>query len=357
VNGFDIDVELERGEAPFRLAASLRTPPGITVIFGPSGAGKSSLLLAVLGGLRPTRGRIEVGGRILFDAAGGVELAIRRRGVGMVFQDALLFPHLDVLRNVAFGLRGTERASRARELLARVGAAELASRSTRELSGGERQRVALARSLAASPRALLLDEPFSALDHRSRDELGRLLLELQAEAGIPFLYVTHDLAEALRLGDHLVLLDGGKVSQSGPPAEVIARPTSIASARAVGTENLYRGTVTRHHPDAGYSEVDLGGTTVRTVLLGETPGSRVALGLRAEDILLSLEPLHCTSARNVLDGRIESISDDGPMVEVRVATPVAMRVLVTPEALRELALERGKAIHLLIKASAFHRLV
>lgn len=359
-DGLAADVSVERHPEqgrPFRLDAAFETGPGITVVCGPSGAGKSSLLLSLLGALRPSAGSITLSGRTLFDSRRRIDLPLRRRRVGMVFQDAPLFPHLDARRNVAFGLRGGDSDRRARALLERVGAAELAGRRPRELSGGQRQRIALARALAAEPGALLLDEPFSALDAAARESLGELLLELRRTTDVPFLHVTHDLGEALRLGTELVLLDRGAVVQRGAPSEVLARPASLAAARAVGTENLFSGVVRRHLPDEGCSEVEIDGTVVRTGLLEQPPGSRVALGLRAEEILISLRPVRETSARNLLTGAVERIAPRGTAVEVSVATPALFRVLITPVSVRELGLEPGKRIHLLVKARAFHRMV
>lgn len=341
---------------PFRLRAAFRAEREITVVCGPSGAGKSSLLLAVLGALPGVRGRICLGRATLLDSERGVDLPLRRRRVGMVLQDAPLFPHLDVLQNVAFGIRGADRPTRARAVLERVGAADLAPRSPQELSGGQTQRVALARAIGSEPAALLLDEPFSALDPSARESLGRLLIDLQAASGIPFVHVTHDLGEALRLGTRLVLLDRGNVAQTGPVAEVLARPVSVMAARAVGTENLLRGSVRRHLPDEGCSEVDVEGTTLQTTLLDLPQGSPVALGLRAEEILVSLNPIHETSARNVVPGIVRELTPRESAVELRVTTPASLRVLVTPVSVRELGLEPGRRVYLLIKASALHRL-
>jgi molybdate transport system ATP-binding protein len=362
-DGFDIDVAVARrpgrGE-PFRLDATFRTGSGITVVFGPSGAGKSTLLMAVLGAMLPERGRIVVGGRTLFDSNASISLEIRRRRVGIVFQDSLLFPHLDVAGNVAFGLSATarhRRRDRALHALDTVGARELAALMPAELSGGQRQRVALARALAPEPSAVLLDEPFSALDTPARKALGDAVVNLQRATGVPFLHVTHDLGEAMRLGTHLVVLEAGRVAQVGPPPEIVAAPASTATARAMGTENLFRGTVREHFPSRGYTVVDLGGTVVETGLIDVAPGERVELGLRAEDILLAVEQVRGTSARNVPGGTITGIVPRGTALEVHVATPVIFRVLVTAEAVEELGLRPGLGVHLLIKAHAFHRLV
>ncbi len=356
---FDIDITLEQaggGPDRFTLDVAFQADGQTTVVFGPSGAGKTTLLHAVLGGRRPDRGRIEVAGRTVFDSKHGIDVPTRNRGIGVVFQDALLFPHLNVRKNVAFGARGGQRYARAQELLDRVKGAHLGSRMPGDLSGGERQRIALARALAARPAAILLDEPFSALDGPAREALGETVRQAQRESGIPFLHVTHDITEALRIGDHMVVLDRGRVVQQGRPSEVVATPSSAAAARSVGTENLYRARVISHHPD-GYSTVDLGGTCVETGLLPSPVGDEVAIGLRAEDVLLSIRPVTGTSARNLLPGTVREMAPRGTAVEVKVETPVMIRALVTRASVRELELRPGSAIHLLIKAASFQRLV
>ena len=360
MNRLNAEISVTRrtgGGDSFHLEAAFADAGGITVVCGASGAGKSSLLLALLGALDGVRGRLDFGEVTLLDSSSGIDLPPRRRRLGMVFQDAPLFPHLDVLRNVAFGIRGRERSTAARELLERVGATELARRRPHELSGGQVQRVALARALGPEPRALLLDEPFSALDPAARESLGRLLVELQQTTGIPFVHVTHDLGEALRLGTQLLLLDEGRVVQTGPPSEVIARPASVAAARSVGTENLFAATVVRHLREEGCTEVTLGGTTVWTSLLDQPPASPVTLGVRAEDILLSVSAIRDTSARNVLRGEVQQLTERGPVIELRVTTPASFRVIVTPASVRDLTLEPGREVWLLIKATAFHHLI
>ena len=341
-----------RGGA-FELEARFVTPAGITVVCGSSGAGKSTLLSCLLGALRPDRGAIRLGEKILFDGARGIDLPVRERSVGMVFQDAPLFPHLNVRGNVSFGCRRGSGVDSPERFLERVGALGLARRWPSELSGGQRQRVALARALAAEPAAMLLDEPFSALDAEARQSLGSLLVELQAATGIPFIHVTHDLGEAVRMGSHLVLLNEGRIVQTGVPGEVIARPDSVVAARAVGTENLFSGVVRRQLPEEGCTEIEIEGTTVVIALVDSEPGDSVAVGIRAEDILLSLNPIRETSARNVLAGTIERLAPRGAVVEARVDTPAAFRVIITPASVKQLGLREGRPVYLLIKAAAF----
>lgn len=330
----------------FHVDAELLVVPGITVIVGKSGAGKSTLLSALLGAAKPLAGRIDLGSRTLFDAAAGIDLPVPARRIGIVFQDALLFPHLSARENVAFGLRD---GGRPEDWLARVGASLLAHRRPGELSGGERQRVALARALAARPDMLLLDEPFSALDPAARSSLGDLLGDLQRAAGVPFLHVTHDPGEALRLGDSMIAMEGGRVVASGPPADVLSGSTG--RIRDLGGDNWLRGIVVEDGP-AG-SRVDLGGTTVATSRLSRARGEPVVLQLPAEDVLIATGEVRGASARNVLTGTIVSLDETDDAIDVVVATPVRLRARVTPAAVHELALARGLRVKLLVKATAF----
>jgi molybdate transport system ATP-binding protein len=338
------DIAVKRGE--FRLEAAFSVPPGITTVVGVSGAGKSTLLLSLLGDTTPSAGRIALGGRALFDTAKGIDVPVNERRIGIVFQDALLFPHLSALDNVAFGLAAGRDAN---AWLERVGASALAARRPVDLSGGERQRVALARALAAGPEALLLDEPFSALDPAARASLGQLLIALQRESGVPFVHVTHDPGEALRIGERTIALEGGRVVAEGRTAEVLSG--SFGRIAAVGSDNWLRGTVLDDGPDG--SRVDCGGTVVVTGRLHRSPGETVVLMLPAEDVLLARGEIHGTSARNILAGRVVSLDEADDAIDVIVATPVELRARVTRAAVTELALAPGAKVWLLVKANAF----
>lgn len=353
-----VDVRLRRGagQETFEVEAALQAEAGITVICGPSGAGKSSLLHAIVGSLPHVTGNIRLGACVLLDSETNLCLPTHRRAIGLVPQSGKLFPHLDGLHNVAFALRGGDRRERAQLWLERVGASSLARRLPSALSGGETQRVALARALACEPSALLLDEPLTALDSRAREQLGDLLQQLAEGSQIPFLLVTHDLAEGLRLGRSLILLDQGRVVGSGEPATLIARPQTVAAARAVGTENLFDARIVRHLPDDGCTVVDLGGSEVEVAALDLAPDRRAMLALRAEEVLISLDPLSRTSARNVLSGTIREIVERGSSVELRVTTPASFRVAITRASIRDLRLTEGSEVYLLIKAQAFCRL-
>ena len=215
-----VDVRLTRppaspGDAAFSLDVALRAGAGVTCIVGPSGAGKSTLLQCIAGLLKPAAGSVTLGEQCWFDSTARTNVDVAARGVAYVFQHLALFPHLDAVGNVEYGIpRSTsrrERVDRARGLLARVGAEHLALRRPRTYSGGEAQRVALARAMSMSPTLLLLDEPFSALDRQVRDQLGELVRTIVSELAIPALHVTHDLDEARAMAAHTIKIEAGRV--------------------------------------------------------------------------------------------------------------------------------------------------
>jgi molybdate transport system ATP-binding protein len=237
--GFSLDVEWTAGE-------------GVAALFGPSGAGKTLTLHCLAGLLRPDAGRIVVDGRVLFDAEARVDLAPQRRQIGYVFQGYALFPHLSVAENIGFGLRDRGRAEARRrvdDVVARMGLGGLEARRPQELSGGQRQRVALGRALAPDPALLLLDEPLSALDVTLRQSLRDDLRRILADWGTAAVLVTHDFAEAYRLGDHIVVYESGRVIQTAPRAELLWQPASERVARIVGIRNVLHGTVLKASPD------------------------------------------------------------------------------------------------------------
>ena len=220
----DLHATIGLARADFELDVELRCPPGITCIMGPSGSGKSSILAVLAGLALPDRGRIVLGDDVWLDRAKVIDVPVHHRRLAYVFQGLALFPHMSALRNVEYGMHDVARESRpakAQALLDKLGVGHLASRRPRTFSGGEAQRVALARALARSPRLVLLDEPFSALDRELREQLVALVRELAAELKIPIVHVTHSVAEARALADQVVRLERGKIVRIGSPSEVL----------------------------------------------------------------------------------------------------------------------------------------
>ncbi len=232
--GLDVDLAGVVGALSLRLAFRATDRPIILV--GPNGAGKSSALLLMAGGLRPTAGRIRLDGATLFDAAVDLDVPVERRSIGFLPQRYALFPHLDVLGNVAYGIAAprAERLRRARQALEELEVAALAARRPGELSGGETQRVALARALASRPRALLLDEPMAALDPSVRRETRRFLARRLRAWSLPTVVVTHDRADAEALDGEVLVLEAGTVVQRGSLRELAAAPATAFVAELVG---------------------------------------------------------------------------------------------------------------------------
>jgi molybdate transport system ATP-binding protein len=347
--------ELERrfpGGPSIRARAELPFEGGpVTVLFGPSGAGKTTVLRALAGLERPDAGRIAFGGETWLDTARGIEVTPQRRRVGLLFQEHALFPHLPVHANVAYGLGGLPRAARearVREALALAGVGpELLARRPAALSGGQRQRVALARALAPSPRLLLLDEPLSALDAPSREELRIALRRAIRAAGVPALVVTHDRVEALALGDRVAVIAAGEIRQVGPVQEVFAAPRDEAVARIVGTENVLPVTVEARAE--GLARLRAGPVELLAVDPGGLGDDAWAL-VRGEEIVLEAAPGAPSSARNLLAATVTARVDEGPLVRIRLDCGVALVALVTRASADALALAPGRRVAALVKA-------
>lgn len=238
-----LEVQIEKKLPEFTLQAAFNAGRAPLGILGPSGAGKTMLLRCVAGIARPDRGRIVLDGRVLFDSDRGIDVPARGRGLGLLFQHYALFPHRTVAENIAFGLRhlpAGERAARVRGLVERTHVAGLDQRHPRELSGGEQQRVALARALAIEPKALLLDEPLSALDTHLRSQVEALLQETFASDQRPTLLVTHNIEEAYRLGEQLLVLSRGRMAALGAKEEIFRRPPTREVAQLTGCKNFSR---------------------------------------------------------------------------------------------------------------------
>ncbi len=328
------------------------------VVIGPAGSGKTTLLEVVAGLLRPQAGTLSLGG------ADARALPPEARDAGLVYQHAFLFPHLSVFENVAYGAADPDARD---EAVDRMGVAPLLAREVRGLSGGERQLVALARALARRPRFLLLDEPFSALDPRRRALVRREVRTLHRTWGLTTLQVTHDFAEAGMLGDQAILLDGGRVLQSGEPAQVFRRPASPYVAEFLGAENVLSGTA-RDLGEAAPDWIDgapdgsarghrafafeCEGLTLYAV--GDFAAGAGHAVIRAEEITLARDQLH-DSARNRFAGRVVEVATLGALTRVTVEVGgVPLVAALTTRSAQELAVRPGLAVVASFKAMAVH---
>jgi molybdate transport system ATP-binding protein len=355
----------EPGGVPFVLDVDLEFPAGINIVFGPSGAGKSTLLDCIAGLLRADAGRVAMGESVLLDVERRTDLAPAKRHLAYVFQNLALFPHLSVERNVAYGIShipAGERMAGVTAMLQLFRVDKLATRMPNELSGGERQRVALARSLATSPRVLLLDEPLTALDAGLKKSIMDDLRTWNAAHHIPIVYVTHSRDEADALGERMVALEHGKVIGMGTPLEVLDAPRRSALAQASGFENVFDAEVVELRASDGVMRVRLepSACEIETPLGYATAGDRVRVAIRAGDLLLATDEPHGLSARNILEGKIVSLEQRGTMFVAEVvagnASPAKFVVHLTPGAKRELQLEVRRQVWLVLKTHSCHLL-
>ena len=311
------------------------------VVIGPTGSGKTTLLEVIAGLVPSLRGTLTLGGRDVTRAPADT------RNVGLVYQLGFLFPHLSVEDNVRYGAAD---AGAAREIARRFGVAGLYARAVRSLSGGERQLVALARALARRPAVLLLDEPFSALDPASRGMARRELRAIHREWGLTTLHVTHDFAEAGSLGDVAVLLDSGRVLQSGPPTDVFRHPKSSYVAEFLGADNVLAGKVVTDAAGATFTS----GALSMSVAGAGVAGPCHAI-VRAEEILVARSTPAPSSARNQFAGRVTEIASAGPLWRVTIDVNGARLVAaLTTYSADELALKVGDMAYFTFKATAVH---
>jgi len=324
-----LEVDIRRQIGDFQLDVAFTAASETVVLFGHSGSGKSMTLASIAGLVRPDAGSIRIGERTVFDTPRGIDLPPQHRNVGYVVQQLALFPHLTAAQNIAYGLAGRpreEQRARVAELVVLLTLEGLEERLPRQLSGGQQQRVALARALARPVEALLLDEPFSALDEALRADLRGELLRIRSELAIPVLFVTHDLREAYLLGDRIAVMDGGQLLQFAPREEIFGHPASRRVAELTGVRNVLAGIV-----QAG--AVGVAGLSLR-VASAPPPGSgAVDLAIRAERCnLRRLDPdgplpENCYVARIVADlafGNTHTLRMEpegaGPAVEIEVAS-------------------------------------
>lgn len=287
-----LDANIVKRYPGFQLDVTLACERGVNVLFGGSGAGKTLTLNCLAGLVRPDEGRILLNGEILFDAQRRVHVAPRDRGIGYVFQNDTLFPHMTVEQNLLFPLARVgviERRRRARALLDTFRIGPLAARYPRDLSGGEKQRVGIARALAIEPRMLLLDEPARGLDHQLRQDFYRVLDEVRERHRIPILLVTHDRDEAWRLGERITVYRAGQIVQSGTAAEIFDTPRDAGVARLLGYGNIFEGVVEALDPAAGSSRLRTGNLALALDYLpGRLLGDRVTFCVPPHRIVLGM---------------------------------------------------------------------
>lgn len=354
-----LELSLKKSFEGFSIDISLSLNAELLVLFGPSGAGKSLLMKLVSGILKPDEGVVSIDSQVIFDSRSRSDVPMRERRIGYVFQDYALFPHKTVHENIAYGAHGGNDAEKAETVaglvtLMRLGGLE--GRYPHELSGGQKQRVALARTLAAKPRILLLDEPFSALDYQVREKLRADLLTIHELFPITTILVTHDLEEAFMLGTRVAVINNGRLEQLGSREEIFYRPATRNVARFIGMRNIFSGVVATVDAEmVVIDNHDVGRVTAFAPAGAQLrPGTEVSFCIRPEEVII-VKPdraLGHKAVENVVEGEITSTLGKGSthILFIRVGgSDTLLKVEVPNFVFRKLGLAAGLIIKVLLK--------
>lgn len=355
-----VDITKHRG--PFSLGAAIDMPDNCRVlgIVGPSGGGKTTLLDCVAGVETPDAGRVEVGGDVWFDSAAGTNRSLRERRVGYVFQDGLLFDHLSVCDNLAYGMREGRDEAALRRVADDLGIVHLLDRSPKEASGGERRRIAIGRALLSKPKLLLFDEPLTGLDGLTA---GRVLVYLRrslAHANVPAVYVSHSPSDVMAMCHRAVGIAGGRVVHSGDAASVLSVAACTGQRELADLRSIIDAKLVESDSAARTSTFETAGG-VRIIALGAMEKAREpsvsALAVFARDVVLSVDRPQRVSARNIFAGRVRRIQKTAALAVVEIDIGIPLYTEVGYQTLREMEIEEGRDVFAFFKASAVQRLL
>ena len=350
-----ITVDVLSRQGQFTLDLAFASEGRVTAIFGASGSGKTSLVNVIAGLTRPERAKVTIGGKALADTARGVHVPPHRRRLGYVFQDSRLFPHLSVEGNLSYGAWFTPRAERYADrprILELLGIGHLLARPVRDLSGGEKQRVAIGRALLASPRLLLMDEPLASLDQTRKAEIMPYLERLRDELRIPIVYVSHSVAEVMRLADDIAVLSQGRLLAFGPAREIAQRLDLMPEEERDEAGAIIDMTVAAHDPAFGMTRLASPAGDVFVPGRIGPEGSPARVRIRARDVMLALEEPRKISALNILRGAVTGITAaDGASVHVRLdCGGAAVMARITRQSAASLGLAAGSQCFAVVKA-------
>lgn len=355
-----LSVDITHRFGSFRLEARFVSEGRLTAFFGRSGAGKTSLVNIIAGVVRPDRGRIVLDDTVLVDTERRMFVPKHRRRVGYVFQEGRLFPHLTVRQNLLFGRWFTatrERHIGLDQVLDLLGIAHLMDRRPAALSGGEKQRVAIGRALLTSPRLLLLDEPLASLDDTRKDEILPFIERLRDEAEVPIVYVSHSIAEVMRLATTVVTIRDGRIVAVGPPADVLGRTDLMAPHGTSETGALVEAFVHAHDLSFGLTTLRSPAGLLQAPRLDLPIGTAVRVRIRARDVMIATTLPEGLSALNVLPARVTALDGAGEgLVEVGLdCTSVRLTARLTRKSVDTLRLEPGRKVYAVIKSVALDR--
>lgn len=354
-------VDITKKFGSFEIEVCFETGAGVTALFGRSGAGKSSIISAIAGLMKPDRGRIELADHVFFDHQTGIFVPAHQRELGLVFQDAKLFPHMNVEKNLTYSSWAGGRLNDFDfdHVVEVLGLGALLARKPQNLSGGEKQRVAIGRALLSAPKLLLLDEPLASLDMERRRALLPFLKAIRSEFDIPMVFISHNPEDVSHLAEHLVLIDNGRVTESGAVRDVFASQSMQVLLGENNRSVILEAKVMDYDQEYSLSSVSLIGVTqedqkIKLYLDDPHIGSDVKLLVHARDVGLSLTQPTATSLQNCLPVIIKSISVSGNahmLIECECFEQILF-AQITRKSFDELSLSEGKPIFALIKSVA-----
>ena len=356
-----IEIQLRQALADFDLDLDFSlSDNSVTALFGPSGAGKSTVINLIAGLQRPQHGRISINGTLVEHTRSNISLSPQRRNIGYVFQQARLFPHLNVEKNLLFGWQRAEhRASQTEisHLVTLLGIGSLLSRKPAALSGGEKQRVALGRAILSNPDLLLLDEPLTGLDHKRRDEILPYIERIRSEQQIPILYVSHSIDEVTRIADYLHIINRGKIVAKGSVSEVFSRIDLYPITGRFEAGAIIDGRITKHHRSLALSEIGFGRQTLTVPMVDAGVGESIRVRVRARDIIIARHKPEDISANNILQGEILDIrSGDGPYADLQLqCSDTRLIARITRHSAERLQLNVGATVYAVIKSVTIDR--
>lgn len=353
-----LDVDIRHRQGAFTLRAKFHSGGRLTALFGRSGAGKTTLVNAIGGLVRPSKGRIAVNGRVLLDTERQIDVPVHRRRIGYVFQEGRLFPHLTARQNLLFGRWFTPRRERDADfenVVSLLGIGHLLARRPATLSGGEKQRVAIGRALLADPLLLLMDEPLASLDETRKAEIYPYIERLRDEGRVPIVLVSHSVAEIARLATSVVVLSDGEVTAVGPTAEILRHTNLFPQLGPAEAGSLIDTKVLRHEDEFALTILETRAGSLTIPHLNLPIGAPLRVRIRARDVIVSLDRPDKLSALNVLYGTIVSLEpSDGPGVDVTLdCAGECLVARITRKSAALLRLAPGMPVHAIVKSVAF----
>ena len=351
-----LKVQVRHQRENFQLDVDFTTAKtGVTALYGRSGAGKTTLINFIAGLERPDSGYIAVAGKVLLDSAKSIDVPPERRGIGYVFQDDRLFPHLKVRGNLRYGMSSPDRGHFDR-IISLLELEPLLQRNPRDLSGGERQRVAIGRALLAQPNILLLDEPLTGVDRKLRENLLTYIEKLPSEIDIPVVYVSHSVEEVMRLADYLVIVENGGVAVAGIADDVMNQRQAISLLGGLDAGTILSAQVSGDDPGYGLSRLKFGGGTLLVPHLDLPPASRLRIRIAAKDVSLALVAPEKLSVLNVFSGIVQNVSEGvDAHVDVVIDIGCLLRARLTRKSVDQLSLSPGTPIFALVKSVALNQ--